>query len=129
MHARERVLASQPPPIILVVVPGSSSTSSASFGPYSALSAQLREHDLKITANFQRMEHRVDNDLQYICASIRYLQTGINETYSRNAWPVPLPRGHSQPLSTLCPPFDSWVPPPAPSKAPAPPEGPDFQED
>ena len=46
------------------------------------------------------MEHRVDNDLQYICASICYLQTCIDETYSRNAWPVPLLRGHAQPLST-----------------------------
>ena len=32
------------------------------------------------------MEHGVDNDLQYICASIRYLQTCVDDTYSRNAW-------------------------------------------
>jgi len=63
MRARERVLAPQPSPIIPAVVPGSSSTSSASFDPYSALSAQLREHDLKMSENFQRMEQRVDNDL------------------------------------------------------------------
>jgi len=78
--------------------------------------------------NFQRMEHRVDNDLQYICASICYLQTCVDETYSRNAWPVPLLRGHLQPLPTSGPPFDTWVPPPAPSEAPAPPEDPDIQE-
>jgi len=38
-----------------------------------------------MSANFQRMEKRVDNDLQYICASIHYLQTCVDETYSRNA--------------------------------------------
>jgi len=56
MHARERVPAPQPPPIFPAVVSGSSSVSFASFDPYSALSAQLREHDLKMSANFQRME-------------------------------------------------------------------------
>ena len=75
----------QPPSIIPVVVPGSSSASSASFDPYSALSAQLREHDLKMSTNFQRMEQRVDNDQSYICAFIRYLQTCVEDTYSRNA--------------------------------------------
>jgi len=100
MRAREHVPAPQPPPIIPAVVPESSSASSASFDSYSALFAQLREHDLKMSANFQKIEKRVDNDLQYICASIRYLQTCVDDTYSRNAWPVPLSRGHSQPLPT-----------------------------
>jgi len=39
MRVRERVPAPQPLPIISVVVPGSFSASSASFDPYSALSA------------------------------------------------------------------------------------------
>ena len=94
MRAKERVPAPQPPPIIPVVIPGFSSASSASYDPCSALSAQLREHDLKMTANFQRMEHRVDNDLRNIRASIHYLQTCVDKTYSRNAWLVPLLRGH-----------------------------------
>jgi len=63
MRARERVLAPQPPPIILAIVPESSLASSAFFDPHSALSSQLREHDLKMTANFQRMKQTVDNDL------------------------------------------------------------------
>ena len=63
MHARERAPTPQPPPIIPAVVSGSSSVSSASFDSYSALSAQFREHDLKMSVNFQRMEQRVDNDL------------------------------------------------------------------
>ena len=66
MHAREHVSAPQPPPIIPAVVPGSSLSSSASFDLYSAFSAQFREHNLNMSANFQRMEQRVDNDLQYI---------------------------------------------------------------
>jgi len=95
MYARERAPAPQPPPIIHAAAHGSSSASSTSIDPYTALSAQLREYDQKMTVNFQRMEHRVDNDVQYICASIRYLQTCVDDTYSRNAWLVPLPRGHT----------------------------------
>ena len=124
-----RAPATQSSPIILVVAPGSSSASLVSVDLYSALSAQFHEHDLKMSSNFERIAHRVQNDLQYICLSIRYLQTCINETYSRNAWPIPLPRGHAQPLPALGPPFDTWVPPPVPSEAPASPEDPDFQED
>jgi len=129
MRVRERVPTPQPLPIIPAVVPRSSSASSASFDPYSALSAQLREHSLNMSSNFQRLEQRVDNNLQYICASIRYLQTCVDDTYSRNAWPIPFPRGHSQPLPMTGPPFDTWVSPPAASEAPTPPEDPDFQED
>ena len=73
MHARERAPAPQPPPIIPSVVPGYSSTSSASFDPYLAFYAQLWEHNLEMSAHFQWLERRVDNDLQHICASIRYL--------------------------------------------------------
>jgi len=82
-----------------------------------------------MSANFQRMEQRVDNDLQYICASIRYLQTCVDDTYSRNTWPIPLLRDHSQPLPMMGPPFDTWVPPPVISEAPGPPVDPNFQED
>jgi len=63
MHSRERVPTPQPPSIIPAVVPASSSASSAFFDPYSVLSTQLWEHDLKMSANFQRMEQKVDNDL------------------------------------------------------------------
>jgi len=49
MHDRERAPAPQPPPIIPAIAHGSSS---ASVDPYIALSAQLREHDLKMSANF-----------------------------------------------------------------------------
>jgi len=66
MHVRERASASQPPPIIPVTAPGSSSASSAVIDPYTILSTQLREYDLKISANFERIKHRVQNDLQYI---------------------------------------------------------------
>jgi len=71
----------------------------------------------------------VDNDLQHICAYIRYLQTCVDDTYSRNAWLAPLTSGHSQPLPMTGPPFDAWVPPSVVPEAPAAPEDPDFQED
>ena len=79
-------------------------------------------------ANFERMEHKVEIDLQDICSYIRYLQTCVDETYSRNAWHVPLLGGYAQSHPTLGPPFDTWVPPPAPFEAPTPPEDSDFQE-
>jgi len=128
MRARERAIAPQPPPIIPAVAPGSSSVSSASIDSYTTLSAQLREHDLKMSANFERIEHRVQNDLQYICSSIRYLQTCVDEIYSKNAWHVLLLRGHAQPLLTSGPPFDTWVPLPTPPETPAPPKDPNFHE-
>ena len=71
----------------------------------------------------------MDNDLQHICAYIRYLQTCVDDTYSRNAWLAPLPSGHSQLLSTMGPPFDAWVPPLVVPEAPAPPKDRDFQDD
>jgi len=97
MRIRECAPAPQPQPIIPTVDPGllllllpavapeSSSASSAPFDPYLALSTQLQEHNLQMTAHFQRLKQRVDNDLHHICASIRYLQTCVDDTYSRNA--------------------------------------------
>jgi len=120
------VLLLPSPLLLLLLLPLDSLVFSASVDPYTALSAQLYEHDLKMTANFERMEHRVQNDLQYICSSICYLQTCVDENYSRNAWHVPLQRGHAQPLPDLGPLFVTLVPPLAPSDALAPPEDPDF---
>jgi len=51
MRARERDPTPQPP--------GSSSASLALVDPYTALSVQLREHDLKMTKIFERIEYRV----------------------------------------------------------------------
>jgi len=59
MHARECAPAPQPPLIIPAVTPGSSLASSASVDPYAALSAQLREYDLKMTTHFERIEQGV----------------------------------------------------------------------
>ena len=81
-----------------------------------------------MTAHFQRLEQRVDNDLYHICDSIRYMQTCVHDIYSRYTWPAPLPRGHSQPLPPTGPLFDAWAPPPVVPEAPASPEDPDFQE-
>jgi len=63
MRARKRAPTPQLPLIIPAVALESSSASLVSIDSDSALSAQLREHDLKMTVNFYRMEYRVDNDL------------------------------------------------------------------
>ena len=89
MHVRERPPAPQPQPIFPAVY-GSSSGSSAPFDPYLALSTQLRGHSqhisaemvehrqqisAEVAANYQRLEHCLDNDLNHICDSIRYMHT------------------------------------------------------
>ena len=64
MRARECAPAPQPPNIIPAVVSGSSFASSASFDPYLDLFAELREHNLEMSAHFQRqLKQSVDNDL------------------------------------------------------------------
>ena len=82
----------------------------------------------QIIVHFQRLEQRVDNDLQHICASIRYLQTCVDDTYNRNDWPSPLSSSHSRPLSLTGPPFEPWVSTSVVPDAPAQQEDPDFQE-
>ena len=82
-----------------------------------------------MTDHFQRLEQRVDNDLHHICASIRYPQTCVDDTYNSNDWPASLPSSHSRPLSLIGPPFKPWVPPSIVPDAPVLPEDPDFQED
>jgi len=111
MRVRKRAPAPQLHSIIHAIFPGSSSASSAPFDPYQALSTQLREHSLQMstemTAHFQRLEQRVNNDLHHICDSIRYMQTCVNGIYNRYTWLAPLPRGRSQPLPPTGPPFDA----------------------
>ena len=129
MRARERLPAPQPQPII-PAVHGSSSGSSAPFDPYLVLSTQLREDSQQVSAemaaNFQQLEQHLDNDLNHICDSIRYMHTCIGDIYERFDWPAPLLRGRAQPLPASCPPFAAWAPPPAPPQPPTSPEDPDF---
>ena len=54
MHVGERAPVPQPP-LIILLVPGSSS---ASVDPFVALSAQLQEHNLKITTRLDKMSAR-----------------------------------------------------------------------
>ena len=77
----------------------------------------------------EEIQQGFQNDLTYICSSIRYLQTCVDESYGRHAWSISLSSGYAQPLPTSGPLFDPWVPPPAPSETPAPLEDPDFHED
>ena len=82
----------------------------------------------ELTANFQRLEQRLDNDLNHICDFIRYMHNCIGDIYDRFDWPAPLPHDRSQPLPSIGPPFGAWVPPPAAPKPPASPEDPDFPQ-
>ena len=125
MRARERALAPQPPSIIPAVAPGSSSASSASVDLYTALSAQLREHDLKMITHIERIQQGLQNDLTYICSSIRYLQTCVDE--SNGTLGLFLFRAATRSLFLLhILHLTHWVPPPAPFEAHALSEDPDF---
>ena len=102
-RVRERAPAPQPQPIIPAFASGFSSGSSASFDPYHALSTQLREHSQQMSAqmaaHFQRLEQQVDNDLNHICDSIRYMQTCVHNIYNKHTWSGPLPSGRG---SSFC---------------------------
>ena len=47
--------------------------------------------------------------MSYVCSSICYLQKCNDVGFFRNDWPIPIPDGHSQPLSATDPPFYPWV--------------------
>ena len=82
----------------------------------------------EMTANFQRLEQRLDNDLNHICDSIHYMHTCIGDIYHRFDWLAPLPHGRSQPLPSTGLPFATWVPSLAASEPPASPEDLDFPQ-
>ena len=64
----------------------------------------------EMTAHYQRMEQRLDNDLSHICDSIRYMHTCLGNIYNRFDWPAPLPSKRAQPLPPSGPPFVAWAP-------------------
>jgi len=113
MHVGEHALIPQLPPIIPFFVPESSS---ASVDPYVALSAQFLEHSLKISSQLEKISTRQEeiqqgyqNDLAYAFSFIQYLETCVDESFSRHAWPAPLLSGYAQPLPAMGPLFDLWV--------------------
>jgi len=99
MHVGERASVPQPPPVIPPFVHGCSSTSA---DPYAALSAQFLEYSLKIKTQLEKISTRQEeiqqgyqNDLAYICSSIRYLQTCDDKSFDRHTWPAPLPSSYA----------------------------------
>ena len=62
-----------------------------------------------MTAHYQRLEQRLDNDLSHIYDSIRYMHTCLGSMYNRFDWPAPLPSERAQPLPTSGPPFAAWA--------------------
>ena len=61
----------------------------------------------------------LENDMSYICDSMRYLETFLGGIYHKRDWSVPVPSAHARPLPTTGPPFPARAPtaPPQPSTA------------
>ena len=128
MRPREHPPAPPPSPFHPAVpLPGSSSGLSAPPDPYAALSTQIREHiSAELTAHrqqiFEEMSthyHNLENDMSYICDSIRYMESRLDDIYLRREWAAPVPSPHARPLPTVGPPFPARTPssPPQPAAA------------
>ena len=131
MRPREHPPTPQPPPFHPAVpVPGSSSGSSAPSDPYTTLSTQIREHHEQISAEMTAHRQQIsaemfahyrnlENDMGYICDSIRYLESYLGGIYLKHEWSVPVPSAHARPLPLTGPPFPVRTPasPPQPATA------------
>ena len=51
-----------------------------------------------MAAYYQRLEQHLENDLNHICDSIRYMHACLGGIYQKFDWPVPLPSDRAQPL-------------------------------
>ena len=114
MRVREHPPAPPPPPVHPAVhLPGSSSGSSTPPDPYAALSTQIREYiSAELTAHRQQISeemsthyHNLENDMSYICDSIRYMESRLDDIYLRREWAAPVPSPHARPLPTVGPHF------------------------
>ena len=95
MRVREHPPAPPPPPVHPAVhLPGSSSGTTAPPDPYAALSTKIREHiSAELTAHRQQISeemstryHNLENDMSYICDSIRYMESRLDDIYLRREW-------------------------------------------
>ena len=114
MRVREHPPAPPPCPVHPAVhLPGSSSGSSAPPAPYAALSTQIREYiSAELTAHRQQISEEMssryqnlENDMSYICDSIRYMESRLDDIYLRREWSAPIPTALARPLPTIGPPF------------------------
>ena len=57
------------------------------------------------------MQREKQNDIAYVCSSIRYLKHCEDYHFSRYNWLVPVPNAYGHPLPPTGPPFDPWMAP------------------
>jgi len=128
MRPREHPPAPLPPPFHpAVLMPGSSSGSSAPPDPYATLSTQIREqisaemstHRQQLSVEMSMHYQNLENDMGYICDSIRYMESCLSGIYLKHEWSAPVLSAHAQHLPTTGPPFPVRTPasPPQPAVA------------
>ena len=65
----------------------------------------------RIIANQEAMRREQQNDMAYVCSSIRYLQRCEDYHFSRHDWPISVPDTYGRPLPPTGPPLDPRMTP------------------
>ena len=65
----------------------------------------------RILANQEAMRREQQNDMAYVCSSIRYLQRCEDYHFSKHDWPEPVPDAYERHLPPTGPSFDPWMAP------------------
>jgi len=112
------------------------SSFSSAVDPYAGIITQLSDLSLSITSSTEKilenqkaLRSKQQNNMSYVCSSIRYLQHCSDYSFSRHDCPVPVLDAYEQPLPLTSPPFDPWTAPQDPSMAFHPVAEPDDNDD
>ena len=77
----------------------------------SNLSLQITSSTERILTSQEAIQREQQNDMAYVCSSIKYLQQCEDYHLFRNKWPVLVPDAYGRPLPLTGPPFDPWIAP------------------
>ena len=77
----------------------------------SDLSLHIISSTKRILTNQEAMQREQQNDMAYVCFSIRYLQRCEDYYFFTHDWPVSVSDAYGRPLTLTGPPFDPWMAP------------------
>ena len=75
------------------------------------LSLHITSFTERVLVNQEAMQRERQNNMAYVCSSIRYLRRCEDYNFSRHDWHVPVPDAYGRPLFPTGPPFDPWMAP------------------
>ena len=79
----------------------------------------MTAHRQQISAEMSAHYQNLENDMGYLCDSIRYLESYLGGIYLKHELSVPVPSAHARPLPTTGPPFPARTPASPPQQATA----------